>query len=475
MSQRLHTSLASAGEILIPPEDAPQGSDNQTQEHSSLTSLTTLERAKLQWRQLFSTANADSSSARTEVITTSNVRSNVSWGDALGPKQVHITRLYSINVNGISIDRRGGTFDDICRSIKEVQADIFCGQEHNLDTTQFRIRSVLFEAAKQHWQKHRISFGTTPITVENSYKPGGTMILTVDSLMSRVVRQNRDPWGRWVVQEFSGKRARQIAVFSVYQPVDKTVSPGTITVAAQQASLLRLAQDPVLNPRTAFRRDLLKALQSYAEAGMLLLVVGDFNETFGADPDGMSKIAGQLGLIDLMACRHSLDPPATYARGTKRLDYALANSSVSEALVSAGYEEFNAHVVSDHRGFFLDFDTNLLFGSSTQQLASPEARDLSSSNIQQVTDYIREKHRILFQHHNAFDRSVQLSKPGNRHAFAERLDQDVLAASLTAATKVKKFGEPAWSVELAEARKQVNILKKHRSALRTTRIVRAGE
>ncbi|KAI2491622.1 hypothetical protein MHU86_22939 [Fragilaria crotonensis] len=293
------------------------------------------------------------------------------------------------------------------------------------------------------------------------------MILTVDSLMSRVVRQNRDPWGRWVVQEFSGKRARQIAVFSVYQPVDKTVSPGTITVAAQQASLLRLAQDPVLNPRTAFRRDLLKALQTYAAAGMLLLVVGDFNETFGADPDGMSKIAGQLGLIDLMACRHSLDPPATYARGTKRLDYTLASSSVSEALVSAGYEEFNAHVVSDHRGFFLDFDTNLLFGSSTQQLVSSEARDLSSSNIQQVTDYIREKHRILFQHHNAFDRSVQLSKPGNRHAFAERLDQDVLAASLTAATKVKKFGEPAWSVELAEARKQVNILKKHRSALRT--------
>ncbi|KAI2490979.1 hypothetical protein MHU86_23581 [Fragilaria crotonensis] len=204
------------------------------------------------------------------------------------------------------------------------------------------------------------------------------MILTVDSLMGRVVRQTRDLWGRWVVQEFKGKGTRQIAVFSVYQPVDKTVKPGTITVAAQQASLLRLAQDSVLNPRTAFRRDLLRALQEYLSAGTLLLVVGDFNESFGADPDGMSKIAGQLGLLDIIASRHSSKPPATYARGTKRLDYALASPLVGEALISAGYEEFNAHIVSDHRGFFLDFDTNLLFGSETQQLVSAEARDLSS-------------------------------------------------------------------------------------------------
>jgi hypothetical protein len=249
--------------------------------------------------------------------------------------------------------------------------------------------------------------------------------------------------------------------------VDKAVSPGTITVAAQQASLLRLTQDSILNPRTAFRRDLLKVLLAYASAGKSLLVVGDFNETLGADPDGMSKIAGQLGLIDLIASRHSSKPPATYARGKKRLDYALSSPLVGDALMSAGYEEFNAHIVSDHRGFFLDFNTNLLFGSDTQRLISAEKREFSSSNTQQVTDYIREKHQILFHHHNAFDRSTKLSLPGNRHAFAERLDQDVLAASLAAAAKVKRFGEPAWSVELAEARKQVAILKKHLSALRT--------
>ncbi|KAI2501501.1 hypothetical protein MHU86_12946 [Fragilaria crotonensis] len=272
------------------------------------------------------------------------------------------------------------------------------------------------------------------------------MILTVDSLMGRIVRQDRDPWGRWVVQEFTGKGTRKIAVFSAYQPVDKAISPGTITVAAQHASLLRLTQDQVLNPRTAFRRDLLKALQTYASVGTMLLVVGDFNEVFGADPDGMSKIAGQLGLIDVFARRNSSTPPVTYA-------HVVRNVWTMHLLVPLG--------------FYLDFDSNVLFGSDTQKLVSAEKRDLSSNNTQQVTEYIREKYRILFHHHNAFVRSAQLTQPGNRHAFAERLDQDVLTASLAAAAKVKKFGEPAWSVELAEARKQVVVLKKHLSALRT--------
>ncbi|KAI2503535.1 hypothetical protein MHU86_10917 [Fragilaria crotonensis] len=160
----------------------------------------------------------------------------------------------------------------------------------------------------------------------------------------------------------------------------------------------------------------------------------------------MSKIAGQLGLIDVFARRNS-STPQSLMRGTKRLDYALASPL----------------------GFYLDFDSNVLFGSDTQKLVSAEKRDLSSNNTQQVTEYIREKYRILFHHHNAFVRSAQLTQPGNRHAFAERLDQDVLTASLAAAAKVKKFGEPAWSVELAEARKQVVVLKKHLSALRTLR------
>jgi hypothetical protein len=97
-----------------------------------------LEEAKSKWRQLFSGTRTqeEGNRSRQPAMTTRNLRTNFPWGDQLGPKDPHVTRLYSINVNGISLDRRGGSFNEICRSMKEIQADIFCAQEHNLDTTQ---------------------------------------------------------------------------------------------------------------------------------------------------------------------------------------------------------------------------------------------------------------------------------------------------------------------------------------------------
>jgi exonuclease III len=258
------------------------------------------------------------------------------------------TRLYVSNVNGIPLDRRGGHFDTLCKLHIEIQADLFCGQEHNLDTTQLAVRSILYDTARQYWPRNRMVFGTTPITFHTRYKPGGTFILSTGNLSGRVVKQTRDTMGRWVVQELIGSQGRKVAIVSAYQPVDKTIIPGTTTVAAQQHSLLIQAQDATIQPRQAFRRDLLAMLQKLWQAQCELLLVGDFNEAFGSDPEGMNKIAGQLGLVDIMASRHSSSLPTTFARGIKCLDYGLATQHVSDALQHAGYEAFNARVHSDH-------------------------------------------------------------------------------------------------------------------------------
>jgi endonuclease/exonuclease/phosphatase family metal-dependent hydrolase len=101
-------------------------------------------------------------------------------------------------------------------------------------------------------------------------------------------------------------------------------------------------------PREAFRRDLLACVKEYQQNGFDLLITGDFNEALGSELDGMNKIATETGLIDIMAKHNVSPPPATYARGVKRLDYALASPSVSAALVSAGYEPFNSRIPSDH-------------------------------------------------------------------------------------------------------------------------------
>ena len=243
----------------IPPRDSRQ----------SMPTYQNLEIAQLQWRQLFSDQRLQipfQNESRQTVLTTANSRTNFPWGDQLGPKDPTLTRLYSINVSGISIDWRGGLFDDVCWSIKEMHIDIFGAQEHNLDTTQFKIRRVLFETAIEHWERNKLVIGNSPIPFESAYKPGGTMTITVDSLMGRVVKQHRDHWGRWVIQEFTGRGSWCIALFSVYQPIKKTAQPGRITVTAQQRSLLCLTQDPTTNPRMAFCRDLLRALTQYSHS-----------------------------------------------------------------------------------------------------------------------------------------------------------------------------------------------------------------
>jgi exonuclease III len=124
----------------------------------------------------------------------------------------------SLNVNGLSIDRRGGKFDDLCRLTKEVNADVMCSQEHNLDTTQSRVRNILYDTTRQHWPRSRLKFGTTPIPFTSQFKPGGTMMLIVEHLTGRVKAHSVDHMGRWVSYTLCGKGSQAFTIISIYQP-----------------------------------------------------------------------------------------------------------------------------------------------------------------------------------------------------------------------------------------------------------------
>jgi hypothetical protein len=91
-------------------------------------------------------------------LSNKNHRENNPWGDILAGKRDNVTRVYSLNTNGLSLDRRGGRFDDLCKIAKEVQADVVCCQEHNLDITKSNVRSILYDTARQYWSRSRLTF-----------------------------------------------------------------------------------------------------------------------------------------------------------------------------------------------------------------------------------------------------------------------------------------------------------------------------
>ena len=263
MDSTIETHQSTIGDT--PSIASEAAATNETQQSTSTldgtqleTPLDRLQRAQEIWTAMFqshtNTPNADGN--RPIALSVENQRSNEPWGDELGPKSESITRIYGMNVNGLRLDQRGGQLDVLSNVIKEVQADVFCGQEHNLECNHTSVKQVIYHTTRQHWRRSRAIFGTTPIIFPKQYKPGGTFMLTNGNITSRIIDQQHDKWGRWVSQTFQGKRLMKLRIYSVYQAVDATIKIGSITIAAQQQSLLMQMNDTETNPRAAFRRDL---------------------------------------------------------------------------------------------------------------------------------------------------------------------------------------------------------------------------
>ena len=154
-----HSEISSA-------DDSQDMADNQV--------LSTLRIAQHEWKKVL---DGTSGPTRRPMLPMNDAITNTFWGDEFQAKAGNLFRLYVQNVNGLSLDRRGGQFDNLCQVQKEAQADVFLGQEHNVDSTQFQVKSILHATCKQHWERYRLNIATTPISFKLMYKPGGRSCL----------------------------------------------------------------------------------------------------------------------------------------------------------------------------------------------------------------------------------------------------------------------------------------------------------
>ena len=164
------TSSTSQGRVENPYRLASKGRTVAREpENAEQTSIWNFEQrlknAQTEWTNIFSrqrvSAPFNSHGNRPVILTAQNQRSNKEWGDRLDCKDKSSSRLYSLNANGLSLDKRGGQFDELCKIAKEVQADILRCQEHNLDIMQTFVKRTIFETVRQHRPRSRITMGTT--------------------------------------------------------------------------------------------------------------------------------------------------------------------------------------------------------------------------------------------------------------------------------------------------------------------------
>jgi hypothetical protein len=183
----------------------------------------------------------------------------------------------------------------------------------------------------------------------------------------------------------------------------------------------------------------------------LVVIVGHFNEALRKNPNLMASVCSTNDLFDVQAHFHGANAAIpTYARGTNRLDYCVASSTMEAFVAACGYNLFNEFIHSDHRAQFPDLKLKSFFGHATPKLTQPDLRFVSSTSTE-VTKFIQKMHSDLTEHrafhqYQEFRLDVDiLEEPWQQ---ANKIDRVIGQAFQMAEKHCSKHPRPPWSAKL---------------------------
>ena len=388
------------------------------------------------------------------------------------PKPDTSTRIYFQNLNGVSWDSDGGRWPYVCEVMATIQADISCFVETNTDTNKYKIREKMETISQRQFDQSRLVMAASKTSSASHYKPGGTAILAVNSITANIQTHTRDRMGRWASVSFTTQRSKKVRIISAYQVCPGTRQGSNTASSQQQAQIIeeasRVGQRQRQSLRQSFIHDLQQFIQHLQYQDEEIVLLGDFNEEMATVSSGIDNLASACGLVDLFGVRlGSPHIPATYQRGTRRLDYALLSPSLLNHVKAAGYDPFSYRIPSDHRGFYLDVDTEAVFNQEIHPLASAKRRDFYATTPAIVRQYVSAKIKYLNEH-QFFARLQNLMTTSEaNHDCAESLDRDLQRAAVHAAKQCAPRPQPPWSPRLAQCWAKLQYYRLARSSLRT--------
>ena len=331
------------------------------------------------------------------------------------------------------------------------------------------VKQALKDGLKTVDPKGTATWSSSTVPSTNSYKPGGTGIVNFNHISGRVKERGSDPLGRWTYVVYDGRGTTELLLISIYQCCKTTGADTGLTAHTQQKLMLSQLNRSNLDPCHNFHKDLsnfIRRQTSLAGISRTPLILGDWNETCTRTSTSQ-KLCDEFGLVDLWLHLHPhAEPFSTYTRGSRRLDFALAPLSLATKAIQMVYEPFHYRFFTDHRGFYIDFDTTLLFGSDTPQVYQPRQRGFSSNDSKAVTTYLTAFDAHL-QHNNIYERLSSLNKSGQPdHQLIETIDREITRACQHAENHCRKRRMTYWSVELHRAKLKLSVWCQIRSRLR---------
>jgi len=305
----------------------------------------------------------------------------------------------------------------IATKLNKLDASIFLAQETNTKWTLSTLQQITTQCHKVYTHK-KIATSCSDEKSKGTFQPGGTMTLALGKWASRVIHQGRDKiLGQWSYLELVGQHGKRIILISAYCVCAQEFDPMTTTATAQQTRLL--LQQGIQNPkpRQQFICDLISQLNAWRHNGKEIILGMDTNEDIDNPRSQIMRLFNEMDLIDFHHHHYpALRKPATHQRGSTPIDVIVGTPGIAQALKRAWILPFGLPPLSkgDHRLLGIDFDPEILFGTSPATLATAIIRGVNSKH---------ELHTLKFCKETVAD--------CNRHRIAERI------ASLTQKTHLQ--------------------------------------
>ncbi len=184
---------------------------------------------------------------------------NEPWGDIWAvPISAQTFRIVSKNtgtINPLNLDMQA-----ITHELRHLNVSIFAGQEPNIHWDPFTNYQI-YQQCKSKALQIKLTTASSQEPAADWFKPGGTMLLTLDPWTSRIVSHGSDSiLGRWTYQEFFGKNEKRVIVVSGYHVCNQQFDAAANTATAQQTRLLQARG--IINPKPCklFLTDLIEEI-----------------------------------------------------------------------------------------------------------------------------------------------------------------------------------------------------------------------
>ena len=239
----------------------------------------------------------------------------------------------------------------------------------------------------------QLNSASSCIPVKEFYKPGGTISMTQGNLTGQIIAKGADKYRCWVYTKFAAKNNTVIIAITAYQPCKVSKKQGIMTYYQQVAMLQQDGHQ--LTPREAFIIDITKWLEEGKKKGELFIVGGDFNEVLKIGLNLLKLCTNKkVLLVDSLASKER-DNKSLSLSGHTIIDYVFVSPELLPAIWKQGYNQFDQLLVTDHRGMFIDFDTEMLFGNGDLKLDNEKMRYIQAKDLYMVKEYIDAMYEYL--------------------------------------------------------------------------------